>query len=49
LLTAFGSTKRADHVDGGDAWKEYDSLRESEPIQADAAALFAVAQVGSNG
>jgi len=45
LLTAFGSTKRADYVDGGDAWKEYDSLRESEPIQECAAALFAVAQV----
>ena len=35
LLTAFGSTKRADYVDGGDTWKEYDSLRESKPTQAD--------------
>ena len=33
LLTAFGSTKRADYMDGGDAWKEYDSLRESETTQ----------------
>ncbi len=45
LLTAFGSTKRADYVDGGDAWKEYDSLRESEPNQEAASALLAVAQV----
>jgi len=45
LLTAFGSTRRADYVDGGDAWKEYDSLHELEMIQQDAAALFAVAQV----
>jgi len=45
LLTAFGSTKRADYVDGGDAWKEYDSLSGSEPIQEDAAALLAVAPV----
>jgi len=45
LLIAFGSTKRADYVDGGDAWKEYDSIRESEPIQEDAAALLAVVQV----
>jgi hypothetical protein len=49
LLTAFGSTKRADYVDGGDAWKEYDSLRESETTQEAAAALLAVVQVGSNG
>jgi len=45
LLTAFGSTKRADFVDGGEAWKEYDSLRESETTQEAAAALLAVAQV----
>jgi len=45
LLAAFGSTKRADYVDGGDAWKEYDSLRGSDPLQEFAAALFAVAQV----
>jgi len=45
LLTAFGSTKRADYVDGGEAWKEYDSLRESEPNHEAAAALLAVAQV----
>jgi len=45
LLTAFGSTKRADFVDGGEAWKEYDSLRESETNHEAAAALLAVAQV----
>ena len=45
LLTAFGSTKRADYVDGGEAWKEYDSLRESEPNHEAAAALLAVVQV----
>lgn len=45
LLTAFGSTKRADYVDGGEAWKEYDSLRESEMNREAAAALLAVAQV----
>jgi len=45
LLKAFGSTKRADYVDGGDAWKEYDSLRESEPDHEAAAAFLAVAQV----
>ncbi|MBI1831520.1 MAG: hypothetical protein HYR84_08735 [Planctomycetes bacterium] len=45
LLTAFGSTKRADYVDGGDAWKEYDSLCRSEPNQEAAAALLAIAQV----
>jgi ParB/RepB/Spo0J family partition protein len=45
LLTAFGSTKRADFVDGGDAWKEYDSLRESETNHEAAAALLAVVQV----
>lgn len=45
LSTAFGNTKRADYVDGGDAWKEYDSLRESEPNHEAAAALLAVAQV----
>jgi len=45
LLTAFGSTKRADFVDGGEAWKEYDSLRESEPDREAAAALLAVVQV----
>ncbi len=45
LLTAFGSTKRADYVDGGDAWKEYDSLCRSEPNQEAAASLLAVAQV----
>lgn len=45
LLTAFGSTKRADFVDGGEAWREYDSLRESELTQKDAVALLAVVQV----
>jgi len=45
LLTAFGSTKRADYVDGGEAWKEYDALRESEPNHEGAAALLAVVQV----
>jgi hypothetical protein len=45
LLTAFGSTKRADYLDGGDAWKEYDALRESEPNHEAAAALLAVVQV----
>lgn len=45
LQAAFGSTKRADYVDGGDAWKQYDSLRESEPNQEAAAALLTVAQV----
>ena len=45
LLAAFGSTKRADYVDGGEAWKEYDSLRESEPNHEAAAALVAVVQV----
>ncbi|MBI3834123.1 MAG: ParB/RepB/Spo0J family partition protein [Planctomycetes bacterium] len=45
LLTAFGSTKRADSVDGGEAWKEYDSLRQSEPTHEAAAALLAVVQV----
>ena len=45
LLVAFGSTKRADFVDGGEAWKQYDSLRGSEPIKEAAAALFAVVQV----
>lgn len=45
LLTAFGSTKRADYVDGGEAWKEYELLRESEPIHETAAAILAVAQV----
>ncbi|MBI1826070.1 MAG: ParB/RepB/Spo0J family partition protein [Planctomycetes bacterium] len=45
LLTAFGSTKRADYVDGGDAWKEYDSLRQAEPTHEAATALIAVAQV----
>lgn len=45
LLTAFGSTKRADYVDGGEAWKEYDALRESEPNREAAAALWAIAQV----
>jgi ParB/RepB/Spo0J family partition protein len=45
LLTAFGSTKRADFVDSGEAWKEYDSLRESETTQEAAAALLAVVQV----
>lgn len=45
LLTAFGSTKRADYVDGGDAWKQYDSIRETEPNHEAAAALLAVVQV----
>jgi hypothetical protein len=45
MLTAFGSTKRADYVDGGEAWKEYDSLRESELNHEAAAALIAVVQV----
>ena len=45
FLVAFGSTKRADYVDGGDAWKEYDSLRETEPNHEAAAAMLAVAQV----
>ena len=45
LMTAFGSIKRADYVDGGEAWKEYDSLRESETTQEAAAALLAVVQV----
>ena len=45
LLTAFGSTKRADFVDGGEAWKEYDSLRESETNHEAAAAFLAVVQV----
>lgn len=30
---------------GDDAWNEYDSLRESEPIQAETSALLAVVQV----
>ena len=45
LLTAFGSTKRADYVDEGEAWKEYDSLRDAEPVQQAATALLSVAQV----
>ncbi|GFO80599.1 MAG: hypothetical protein A49_02260 [Methyloceanibacter sp.] len=45
LMTAFGSTKRADYVDEGAAWKEYDSLRDADPIQQAAAALLSVVQV----
>jgi len=45
LLTAFGSTKRADFVDGGEVWKEYDALRDAEPGQQAATALLSVAQV----
>jgi hypothetical protein len=45
LLTAFGSTKRADYVDDGEAWKEYDALRVADPLHEAAAALIAVAQV----
>lgn len=45
LLSVFGTTRRADFIDEGEAWKAYDSLRETEPIDHAAAALLAVAEV----
>lgn len=45
LLAAFGTTKRADFVDRGEGWEEYDRLTSVDVTQQGVAALMAVAQV----
>ncbi|MBI1827239.1 MAG: ParB/RepB/Spo0J family partition protein [Planctomycetes bacterium] len=45
LLVTFGAMHRADFLDNGEAWTQYDSLRNSASGEPAAAALFAVAQV----
>jgi ParB/RepB/Spo0J family partition protein len=45
LLNAFGTTKRADYVDRGEGWEEYDRLVLADVTQQGVAALMAVAQV----